>query len=153
MKKKWTPHRILNPLRAGLIFSEYGYVLVSYSNTLHWNGARGWNTPQEKQELWILHIWYDKLRSLCISGRGIDIFCRYERQKVSNWLSYSNHTLSWSRTMFYDTSSPVKMLGYISILWPWPSRNIDTKLILGLRPANERRRYKVTPSLIGWAQS
>ena len=27
-----------------------------------------------------------------------------------------------------------------------------TRLILGLRPANERRRYKVTPSLIGWAQ-
>ena len=26
-------------------------------------------------------------------------------------------------------------------------------LILGLRPANERRCYKVTPSLIGWAQS
>ena len=26
-------------------------------------------------------------------------------------------------------------------------------LILGLRPANGRRRYKVTPSLIGWAQT
>ena len=26
-------------------------------------------------------------------------------------------------------------------------------LILGLRPANERRRYKVTPSLIGWART
>ena len=26
-------------------------------------------------------------------------------------------------------------------------------LILGLRPANERRRYKVTPSLIGWVQT
>ena len=26
-------------------------------------------------------------------------------------------------------------------------------LNLGLRPANERRRYKVTPSLIGWAQT
>ena len=26
-------------------------------------------------------------------------------------------------------------------------------LILGLRPDNERRRYKVTPSLIGWAQT
>ena len=25
--------------------------------------------------------------------------------------------------------------------------------ILGLRPANERRRYKVTPSLIGWEQT
>ena len=27
-----------------------------------------------------------------------------------------------------------------------------TRLILGLHPANQRRRYKVTPSLIGWAQ-
>ena len=27
------------------------------------------------------------------------------------------------------------------------------ELILGLRPANEKRRYKVTPSLIGWAQT
>ena len=26
-------------------------------------------------------------------------------------------------------------------------------LILGLRPANARRRYKVTPSLIGWVQT
>ena len=26
---------------------------------------------------------------------------------------------------------------------------MDTELILGLRPANERRRYKVTLSLIG----
>ena len=26
-------------------------------------------------------------------------------------------------------------------------------LILGLRPANERRRYFVTTSLIGWAQA
>ena len=26
-------------------------------------------------------------------------------------------------------------------------------LILGLRPANERRRYKVTSFLIGWAQT
>ena len=25
--------------------------------------------------------------------------------------------------------------------------------ILGLRTANERRRYKLTPSLIGWAQT
>ena len=26
-------------------------------------------------------------------------------------------------------------------------------LLLGLRPANESRRYKVTPSLTGWAQT
>ena len=34
-------------------------------------------------------------------------------------------------------------------------RSIDAPLmfILGLRPTNEKRRYKVTPSLIGWAQT
>ena len=30
---------------------------------------------------------------------------------------------------------------------------LKTGLILGLRSANERRRYKVTPSLIAWAQT
>ena len=35
--------------------------------------------------------------------------------------------------------------------WWWIEN--DSELILGLRPANERRRYKVTPSLIGWAQT
>ena len=29
----------------------------------------------------------------------------------------------------------------------------NSGLTLGLRLANERRRYKVTPSLIGWAQT
>ena len=33
------------------------------------------------------------------------------------------------------------------------SLNIISGLILGLRPANERRRYFVTMSLIGWAQT
>ena len=28
-----------------------------------------------------------------------------------------------------------------------------TGLILGLHPANDKRRYKVTPFLIGWAQT
>ena len=30
---------------------------------------------------------------------------------------------------------------------------LTTGLILGMRPANERRRHNVTPSLIGWAQN
>ena len=33
------------------------------------------------------------------------------------------------------------------------SDNIWTGLILGLRPADERRRYKITSFLIGWAQT
>ena len=37
----------------------------------------------------------------------------------------------------------------------WVTQAPDTGagLILGLRPDNKRRRYKVTPSLIGWAQT
>ena len=34
-----------------------------------------------------------------------------------------------------------------------PLMNLLTWLILGFRPANERRRYFVTTSLIGWAQT
>ena len=56
----------------------------------------------------------------------------------------------------------------IPVLWPvlrkvWPSHgaimntiamfSIIPGLILVLHPANERRRYKVTPSPIGWAQT
>ena len=36
---------------------------------------------------------------------------------------------------------------------PLDRGNLPTRLILGLRLANERRRYKVTPSLIGWVQT
>ena len=33
------------------------------------------------------------------------------------------------------------------------SDGANVGLILGLRPANEKSRYKVTPYLIGWAQT
>ena len=35
----------------------------------------------------------------------------------------------------------------LNVLWRWAQ---NAGLIPGLRPANERRRYEVTPSLIGW---
>ena len=34
-----------------------------------------------------------------------------------------------------------------------PKKASNIVLILGLHPANERRHYKVTPSLIGWGQT
>ena len=39
------------------------------------------------------------------------------------------------------------------LLVVWVTSHVGTGLILGLRPANERRRYFVTTSLIGWAQA
>ena len=35
----------------------------------------------------------------------------------------------------------------------WQPELSNARLILGLCPANERRHYKITPSLIGWAQT
>ena len=35
----------------------------------------------------------------------------------------------------------------------WLGASLKSTLFLGLRPANERRRYCVTTSLIGWAQA
>ena len=42
--------------------------------------------------------------------------------------------------------------GYV-FHWGYNAKHIVAVLILGLHPANERRRYKVTPSLIGWTQT
>ena len=55
------------------------------------------------------------------------------------WLWICWNGASWMRGKFHRWR--LMMLACI----------VYTGLILGLRPANERCRYKVTPSLIGWA--
>ena len=39
------------------------------------------------------------------------------------------------------------------VKWWFISYSCLSGLILGMRPANERRRYKVTPSLFGWVKT
>ena len=56
-------------------------------------------------------------------------------------LVYQGITLNFRSSFFqYDIQNVVNIECY-------------SELILDLRPANERRRYKVTSSLIGWAQA
>ena len=74
-------------------------------------------------------------------------------------LNYSCHTLI-SENYIHIVSCTGLILNW-SVLQSFsadcrPSVSIyehDTGLTLGLHPANERRRYKVTPSLIGWVQT
>ena len=50
----------------------------------------------------------------------------------------------------------IKCIEYLVVeygKWPLTNARMLAGLILGLRPANERRRYFVTTSLIGWAQT
>ena len=51
----------------------------------------------------------------------------------------------------YDGLITNNGISYPGVFLLWPSAY--TGLILGLHPANERRRYFVTTSLIGWAQA
>ena len=65
------------------------------------------------------------------------------------------------KLIYYETDLVYSVLVTIDISWlrnqsPVVSvvtQGIDSGMILGLHPANERRRYKVTPSLIGWTQT
>ena len=56
-----------------------------------------------------------------------------------NVLNMQLITLNWKRCYYSDIPGGGTFKG--------------PGLILGLRPANEIRRYKVTPSLIGWVQT
>ena len=68
------------------------------------------------------------------------------------------HVTAIKQTMF-ETGSKVGNL-LISLMLAGSHHNDDALwigvcagLMLDLHPANERRRYKVTPSLIGWVQT
>ena len=58
----------------------------------------------------------------------------------------------WVSSSWYHSTKVclISVTRYVHcVLW---LMRLKTGLILGLRPANERRRYKVAPPLIGWAQ-
>ena len=73
------------------------------------------------------------------------------------FITISLYTLRFVFTWpwYLDIDKIVKRIGFYNV------QNVGFRInyfdragmILGLRPANGRRRYKVTPSLIGWAQA
>ena len=68
--------------------------------------------------------------------------------------NYIHHATSWDYLSMYNLwCKPVSL--YIQTFSYTLGRHHDESpgLILGLRPANERRRYKVTTSVIGWVQA
>ena len=61
----------------------------------------------------------------------------------------------WSNEIIAVNMPVLRVAVQIFFLYPGKLFNLHsyTGLILGLRPANERRRYFVTTSLIGWLQA
>ena len=77
---------------------------------------------------------------------GDQVVCRCRRSRVEGHPIPVTVLLIFYVEIFNQNGSDLKVVNFVL---PW----YNTGLILGLRPANERRRYFVTTSLIGWAQT
>ena len=76
-------------------------------------------------------------------------FCIMESEHFRTW---SNREGLFGKKYFITVQSALSLpMDYK--LWASGRDNIVTVLNLGLRPANETHRYRVTPSLFGWAQT
>ena len=91
--------------------------------------------------------------SLCVPQTGNVI---HNLQRERDWTaiflsSIGAETTIFLRDRYADTDEALAELNS----WPTDSVRSQTATgqILGLRAANKRRRYKATPSLIGWEQT
>ena len=73
--------------------------------------------------------------------------CNYSKYTPHQYVPVVTKLASWQLSVF----SAIKICYGLHQLPN--SHTHNSGLILGLRPANERSRYEVTPSLIGWAQT
>ena len=64
---------------------------------------------------------------------------------------FMNYSVYWLKVLYI--SSDMDILKQCVPVDPANAFGHGWHLILGLRPANERRRYFVTTSLIGWVQT
>ena len=78
-------------------------------------------------------LWWNEFHNLCV------LWGHYPFLSMQKWLSTATPILSYDMISIHNIFAPLGCL--------------CCELFLGLHPANERRRYKVTPSLIGCAQT
>ena len=102
------------------------------------SGGRG----QSLRQSGLLHVW---ARVSSARGRRQDL--SEDRLLERPWTHMQRYT--WPLDCIKKSMLPITLRAemYGRLI------NINSGLILSLRPVNERRRYKVTPSLTGWAQT
>ena len=84
------------------------------------------------------HLWYTKQSIIIL------------HQANSSW----NSACKMSTSLLSGTETYSIWVKKITYIWALVCQKVsNTGLILGLRPINEKRRYKVTSSLIGWVQT
>ena len=99
------------------------------------------------------------IRISYVCGIGTPIVPSHKSHNASDNCHTMHHFVTWMCTHVHISVAKWCIVVYeISALWGMCNRSIQivvvtSGLILALHPAYERRRYKVTPSLIGWAQT
>ena len=104
--------------------------------------VKPWSFPESIQapSHYLNQCWHNSLRHMCIA-----------QPQWVNW--------KWLNIVITECTTSHRIQTCISqrtlhVFPTWAGWGcISSGVILGLPPTNERRRYKVTPSLIGWAQT
>ena len=147
-------------------------IVFSYQVPLHFGQELGiWKRFFKKS------VQYKLLKSgtLILQSEYIKIYMQLPQTLTRHWSSEIKMIAmkmqvdlsKWPFPGTYLISRPLRMSQWLAItrLWLWPSLQttmsaegretlyMHAEVILCLPPANERCRYKVTPSLIGWAQT
>ena len=123
-----------------------------------------WNVNRNSLFTWWRHQLETFSALLAICAGNSPVPCR--RPPCEPWNTGGKHPLGYmlkpSAAVYYFTviwcQDQWVLIPDIDLYVLWrvlyyrkPSRLAPSGMVLGWRPANERRRYKVTPSLIGWA--
>ena len=133
----WTNDGLLLIGTTGTNFSEIVIGVATFRSknvfeTIVWKMAAILSWPQCVKAQWTDDVFHGDIKIVFRQWNGTSlIYCK-------------THLIEYIKGSWYLHGSCIcEMIpGYI--IW---------RLILGLRPANERRHYKVTPSFIGWGQT
>ena len=135
-----------------------------------WQHRCSWYLRNNQIERWLCNIRYPNLKPNLVKTRlpttyfsftqsfwnlaqstSVSLPCSVQNLKSIGqvkWMLWTNK-ISWELSLWWVSGEIL----YCTAPMVQFSTCHDTRLVLGFRPANERRRYKVTPSLIGWGQT
>ena len=185
-------HQTITQTNADFFFTHWGFSNLDHHWLRYWLVA--WSAPSHYlNQSWNIVNWNLGNKLQWNLKRNSNIFIQenafeniWKMAAILSWpqcvkkfghlfessTCHTFHLLEWSHSCscLYCSSAPsVQLSGLLSAQDRWLPGNKQwlqsglilglrpanerRGLILGLRPANERRRYKVTPSLIGWVQT
>ena len=133
-----------------IVWNVIIYTGLSYNTACDdaiWRITWDMNSHHHWVFLWI--FWKNKIKICCLYTFDFVPPC-----SSCWWLQWTGYRDCWqSLALDVPHSNTMTSVPLFRLEIAYVKANLIRGLILGLRPANERRRYKVTPSFIGWTQT